>query len=219
MSFLFLFYLVNYFVIIFFNVGLVFCVRKILYGQQTTFSEGLKEAWSRFGQILGWAAISATVGMVLQFLRENAGLPGKIVAGLMGMAWNLLTFFVIPVLVFEGVGPIEAIKRSGSIFKRTWGESVVGQFSVSAIIGLLSILGIVPIVLAVVTEQAALIVGAVLLAVVYWFMLGIIAASLNGIYRTALYVYASTGQVSPLFTHQAITAAFQPRQKKGLFGM
>lgn len=217
---LFLFYLVNYFVIIFFNAGLVFCVRKILYGQPTTFSEGLKEAWSRFGQILGWAVISATVGMVLQYLRENAGLPGKIIAGLLGMAWNLLTFFVIPVLVFEGVGPIEAVKRSGSIFKRTWGESVVGQFSVSVIIGLLSILGIVPIVLAIVTEQAALIIGAALLALVYWSLLGIVAASLNGIYRTALYVYASTGQVSPLFTQQAITAAFQTRpQKKGLFGM
>jgi hypothetical protein len=215
---LFFFYLVNYFVVIFFNAALIFCVRKILHGQPTTFSEGMGEAWRNVGKILGWAAISATVGMLLQMIRENAGILGKIIVGLIGMAWNLLTFFVIPVLIFEGVGPIEAIKRSGSIFKRTWGESVIGQFSLGAIFGLLSLLGIVPVVLAILTKTAALIIGAVALMVVYWFMLAMISASLMGIYRTALYEYATTGQVSPAFSQQAIVSAFQAKPQKKPFG-
>ena len=214
---LFFFYLVNYFVIIFFNAGLIFCVRKILHGQQATFSEGVSDAWSKVGKILGWAAISATVGMVLQMIRENAGVFGKIIVGLIGMAWNLLTFFVVPVLVFEGVGPFEAIKRSGSIFKKTWGESVIGQFSLGLVFGLLGLLGIVPIVLAALTGKVALIVGAVALMLIYWFMLGIISASLTGIYRTALYEYATTGQVAPAFSQQAIVSAFQPKPQKKSF--
>lgn len=215
----FFFYLVNYFVVIFFNAGLIFCVRKILHGQPATFSEGMSMAWRNVGKILGWAAISATVGMALQMIRENAGILGKILVGLIGMAWNLLTFFVIPVLIFEGVGPIEAIKRSGSIFKRTWGESVIGQFSLGAIFALLSLLGIAPVVLAILTKSAALIIGAVALMVVYWFMLAMISASLMGIYRTALYEYATTGQVSPAFSQQSIVSAFQAKPQKKLFGM
>lgn len=219
---LFFFYMVSYTVIIFFNAALIFCVRSILHGQPTTFSEGMGMAWRNIGKILGWAAVSATVGMILSAIRENAGWFGSLLAGLAGMAWNLLTFFVVPVLVFEGLGPIAAIKRSGSIFKQTWGESVVGQFSISLFFGLLAILGILPIaagiVLAATGASGLLVVGGVLIAAVYWLILAVVGASLSGIYRTALYDYATTGQVSAAFSQQAIVSAFAPKQQRKLFG-
>jgi hypothetical protein len=219
---LFLFYLVNYTVIIFFNAALIFCVRSILHGQPTTFSEGMGMAWRNMGKILGWAAVSATVGMVLQAVRENAGWFGSLLSGLAGMAWNLLTFFVVPVLVFEGLGPIGAVKRSGSIFKQTWGESVVGQFSISFVFGLLAILGVAPIAIGIALTAAGgsglLVIGGVLIAAVYWLALAIVGASLSGIYRTALYDYATTGQVSAAFSQQAIVGAFAPKPQRKLFG-
>jgi hypothetical protein len=219
---LFLFYLVSYTVIIFFNAALIFCVRNILHGQPATFSEGMGMAWRNIGKILGWAAVAATVGMVLQAIRENAGWVGSLISGLAGMAWNLLTFFVVPVLVFEGLGPIEAIKRSGSIFKQTWGESMVGQFSIGAIFALLSILGIAPIAIGIALTAGGgsglLVIGGALIAAVYWLTLAVVGASLSGIYRTALYDYATTGQVSAAFSQQAIVGAFRPKQQRKLFG-
>lgn len=215
---LFFFYLANYFVVVFFNVGLISCVRKIMHGQPTSFAEGMSDAWRNIGKIFSWAVISATVGVLLQalrsLLRDNLGWLGGLIAGLFGAAWSLVTLFVVPVMVFEGMGPIEAIKRSWSIFKKTWGENFVGQGSMGIIFFLLGLLGIAPIVLAIVTGTAALIIGAVLLAVIYWFILGIIFATLNGIFRMALYEYATTGQVSPLFSQQAIVSAFQAKPQK-----
>ncbi len=219
---LFLFYLVNYAVVVFFNAALIFCVRSILHGRPTSFSEGMGQAWRNVGKVLGWAAVSATVGMALQAVRERSGWLGSILSGMAGMAWNLLTFFVVPVLVFEGLGPIEAVKRSGSIFKQTWGESVVGQFGISAVFGLLAVLGMAPIVIGAALTAGGgsglLVMGGILISAVYWLVLAIVGASLTGIYRTALYEYATTGQVGAVFSRQSIVGAFAPRQRRKLFG-
>ncbi len=130
------FYLVQYAVVIFFNAALISAARIRLEGGDPTLGDGLRGAASHIGAVLGYAAISATVGLVLSFIREQGGIAGSIVAGLGGMAWNVLTFLVIPVLVVEGVGPIEAIKRSGVLLKKTWGEQLIGAASISLVFGL-----------------------------------------------------------------------------------
>ena len=40
----------------------------------------------------------------LQALEQRAGIVGRIVIGLVGMAWALVTMLVLPVLVIEQVG-------------------------------------------------------------------------------------------------------------------
>ena len=134
-----LFYLVEYLVIIFFNAALVSAAMIRLKGGDPTLGDGLRGAWSHIGAILGWAAISATVGLVLQALRERGGFAGAIVAALGGMAWNIITFLVIPVLVVEGVNPIEGIKRSASLLKKTWGEQIIGNAGIGLIFGLIGL--------------------------------------------------------------------------------
>ena len=134
-----LFYLVEYLVIIFFNAALVSAAMVRLKGGDPTLGDGLRGAWSHIGAILGWAAISATVGLVLQALRERGGIGGAIVAGLGGMAWNIITFLVIPVLVVEDVNPIEGIKRSASLLKKTWGEQIIGNAGFGLIFGLIGV--------------------------------------------------------------------------------
>ena len=81
---------------------------------------------SRLHRLLPWALVSATVSMILSLL-ERYGIVGRIVAGLVGLAWNLVTFLTIPILVIEDVGVGDAFKRSKELFKKTWGENVVGQ--------------------------------------------------------------------------------------------
>ncbi len=139
---LFGFYLVNYFVIVFFNVGLVYCAKRIFEGHEVTLTEGLNFSYSRIGVILQWAVLAATVGVILNTLQERLGFLGKIVVGLIGMVWSIATYFVVPVLAFENLPPIEAVKRSGAIIKERWGESLSANmgFGVFFLLGYLVIL-------------------------------------------------------------------------------
>ena len=62
---LFLFYLANYFVIVFFNVALVSAASSRLAGGHATINDGLEVAWQRKSKIFQWALLSATVGIAL----------------------------------------------------------------------------------------------------------------------------------------------------------
>jgi hypothetical protein len=214
---LFAYYVLSYFIVIFFNVGLVTCAHIRLSGGDPTFRDGLNNAFKNIGKIFVWALIAATVGMVLNMLSRKAGFIGKIIIALIGMAWSLLTFFVVPVMIFEGVGPMESIKRSGSLFKKTWGENIVGRASMGFVFFLLIIGGaIVLLVPAFVSGMPLAIIAAIVLLVAYVVVLSIVSSSLDGIFTTALYIYATTGKVPEAFKPELVANAFQrkPEQAK-----
>jgi len=219
----FAFYVVQYFVIFFANTALVGAALRKLGGQSATVGDGFRIAAARTGTILGYALIAATVGMILRWLRDQArgsnnplGVIGQIGVGLLGVAWNIATFLVVPVLVVENVGPIEAIKRSAALLKRTWGEQIVGNFGIGLVFGLLMflamLLGAGLIVGAAATGVLALIVVAVALVAAALLALALIGSTLGGIYRAAVYRYAATGQVSSGFGPQLVQGAFSARQ-------
>lgn len=131
-SFIFMifgFYVLNYFIVIFFNVALIHCTRLYFHGEKPELRSGMQFAFSRIGTIFSWSLVAATVGMILKYIQEESGWIGKIVIGIVGIVWNIATFFVVPVIAYEKVGPIEAIKRSSQIMKEKWGESLTATFS------------------------------------------------------------------------------------------
>lgn len=123
------YYLVNYFVIVFFNTALTHCTHLYFNGEEVTIRKGLRFALSRIWVILSWAAFAATVGTLLRMLQENLGALGKIVTGLIGIVWSVTTFFVVPVIAYENLGPIAAFKRSAELMRQKWGESLTARFS------------------------------------------------------------------------------------------
>lgn len=229
---LFAFYFVMYSVIFFCNSALVGAVMVRLRGGQPTLGTGFRMAWSRLNVIFGYAAIAATVGLVLQALSGRGGgqsagglvfvLTRRIVAGLLGAAWNIATFLVVPVLVMENVGPITAMKRSLSLLKATFGEQLVGTFGMGVFFGLLSFVAIIGLGavfggLTYLTQSwIPLVVGGVLLVLV---LIGIslYSAALNGIYRAEVYLYAVDGRAGGDFDPQLIAGAFQPRASRRAF--
>ena len=136
----FLFYLCQYFVIFFFNTALVGAAMIRLEGGDPTVADGLRIARSKLGVILGYAAIAATVGLLLKAASERAGAFGKILIGLLGMAWTVGTFLVVPILVTRDVGPIDAVKESMTLLKRTWGENVAGNVGIGLAFGIITAL-------------------------------------------------------------------------------
>lgn len=210
----FAFYLVQYTVIFFFNAALVGAALIRLDGGDPTVSDGLAIASKRMGSILGYAAIAATVGMALRFISERVGFLGKIAVGLLGMAWTLTTYLTVPILVTKDIGPIDAVKESALIFKRTWGEQVIGNFGLSWAIGLIgfawTVLGIAAIVGLGSLGSGMAILAAVGVMLMGYVMLALFASALNGIYTAALYRYAMTGETG-LFDAQIMGNAFRPK--------
>ncbi len=193
-AWVFLFYLTQYFVIFYFNTALVGAAMIRLRGGDPTVADGLNIAWSKAGKIFGYALIAATVGMILRAIEERAGVIGKWVAGLLGAAWTVITFMTVPILVSRDIGPVDAVKESALLLKKTWGENLIGQGGVGIVFGLLQFLVIALTVGALIavaaTKSVALIVTVIAIGVFAMMALALIQAALSGIYSAALYRHA-----------------------------
>ena len=214
----FLFYLVTYTVMFFFQTALVGAAMIRLDGGDPTLRDGFRIASSRLPQIIGYALIAATVGMVLRWISERAGIIGQIVAGLIGFAWNIATFLVVPVLVIERVGPIDAIKRSAALLRKTWGEQLVGNLGIGLVFGLLAFLVlIVGVALIVAVIQSSLVIGLVLLVatILVVGLIALIGSAASGIFTASLYRYATKGDPGPAFRADTMAAAFRPKDSGG----
>ncbi len=208
----FILYLVTSYVVIFCNTALISLVMARFNGRVTDPDTGWAAARARWKQILGWAAISATVGVLLNVLSDRGGRIGEIVAAIGAAAWGLATFLVIPTLVVENVGPIDAMKRSVSLLKRTWGEQIVGNAGIGLFTGLLVLVVIVLggglIALAAATGSAAVIVVSVIPVVIALAFVIAVSSAMGAIYQAAVYRYAAGEQVDGFGEPGLIQSAF-----------
>lgn len=213
----FLFYVVQYFVIFYFNTALVGAVMIRLDGGSPTLADGLRIANSRLPAILGYAVISATVGVILRAIQERLGFVGRLVVGLIGAGWAVATFLVVPVIVTRDRGPMDSIAESTALLKRTWGENIAGHAGMGAAFGFV---------------YFGLAGGSVLLAVillaassvspVFFFLFGAVVvlallacvlfqATLTGIYSAVLYRYAVNGSGTIGFDNGLLASSFQQK--------
>lgn len=208
---LFLFYFANYFVIVFFNSALVACAIIRFRGGDPTVMDGLRTASHRMPQIVAWALVSATVGIILRAIESRSEKVGQIVSGLLGGAWSIATYFVVPVLVVEQVGPVDAVRRSFGILKKAWGESLAAGFSIGLITFLLCFVAMIPVVAGVVALEAGQTVLAVLgiaVGAICLMLIALINSALDAILLGALYLYAADGEVPEQFDGAVLEAAF-----------
>src|SRR4051794_2125593 len=129
---LFAMYVVSYSIGIFFQAAVVAGATERMRGGDPTVGSALAAAWRRIGPIVMWAIVAATVGVLLRVIQDRLAFVGKIVAGLLGAAWSLATFFVVPVLVLEERSIPDSFRRSVGVFRKTWGETVVGGTTLGA---------------------------------------------------------------------------------------
>jgi hypothetical protein len=208
---LFLFYFVNYFVITFFNSALVGCAVIRLKGGDPVVGDGFRAAFARLPQIAGWALVSATVGILLKMIESRSERVGQIIVSLLGMAWSITTFFVVPVLVIEGLGPIDSVKRSVTVIRKTWGEALVANYGIGFLVMLLSLLGILPIVGGIaLAGSGSTAIGGVLigLGVLILITVALISSALNSIILAALYIYAAEDKMPEGFDSNLVRGAF-----------
>lgn len=210
----FVLYILLAFVTLFFNAAVVAGATERLKGGDPTMGSALGAAWKKAGRLFLWSIVVATVNVILQAIRERSGALGRILAGFAGMAWNLATFFMVPILLFEAEGIGSSVKRSGSLFRKTWGETVIGSaglglagmvFGIGAfLVGLLAIFLLAPFGLAgLVAGVVVLVLGIVLVAALF--------SVLDGVYKAALYRYATAGEAAGGFRADQLGGAFTPK--------
>jgi Family of unknown function (DUF6159) len=205
---------VSTFVALFFNVALAACAARSMRGEDTRVRDGLAAAARRIGPILGWTVVSTTFGLLLRAFENRVPLLGKIVAGVAGAAWGIATFFLVPVIALEDIGPLRSLQHSAAIVKARWGEGATGAATISLVtIGFsfaIASVAIVGVVILLQGGQAVL--GYLLLAVAAVLMFGVavISATLSQIFRVAVYEFALYGQAPGGFNGPQLQAAFQP---------
>ena len=193
----FVMYLLFYFIGFFFNAAVIGCATIRLKGGDPTLKDGLRIASENAGAIFLWAIVAATVGLILRAIEERVGFIGKIIISLIGFAWTMATFFVIPVIIYEKKSTFKSIKRSAYVFKDTWGETFIAHFGLGLIFFLLGLLGILFIILgAVLAGLIGLIIG-LIIAIMYWVIIAAIGSAAQGVLTAALYRFATTGKINP----------------------
>ncbi len=206
---LFVFYVCNYFIVVFFNAAIVACAATRMGGGQPTIGDGLRAAASRLPMIAGWALVSATVGLVLRIIEDRSPKVGRIVAGLLGMAWTVVSFLVVPVLVIENKNPIAALQESTALLKKTWGEQLVSNFSFGAIFFVLMLPAFVLAALAFYLGGPVVGIAVAVLAAIYLIVLALVQSALQAIFQTALYLYARDGVVPEGFNSDVLGTALR----------
>jgi hypothetical protein len=209
------FYSVQSFVVLFANTALIGAAMIRLRGGNPTLGDGFQIASKHLGAIFVFSFFSGTVGMVLRLLSRGGKGLGRLGAAIGGLAWNLVTYLVLPVLVVEEINPVEAIIRSATLLKKTWGEQIVGNLSTDAVFGLPKLIVIGLIILVAVlrisfgsTLAFALVVA---LLVLIFLLLGLIESTLKGIYVAAVYRYAAQGEAGGFFSEEVVKGAFRPK--------
>jgi hypothetical protein len=210
------------FIATFFNVCVVYTTKIRFEGGNATFGEGIKFAFSRLSLIFQWSLLSASVGLLLRILQQFASRLGKIgqlvanmVIGILGMAWSIVTIFVVPVLVYEGLGPIEALKKSTQVIKKTWGESLIKVLGLGLIQFLVFLVLLIAsagltFVLTSAFHEVGLLIG-ISVGVLLLLLAGLVFAVAGTVFNTALYVYANNHLVASGFSEEVVKGAFKQK--------
>lgn len=197
----------------YFSVGLAAAADMIFQGHEASVADGLGVARTRFSQIAGWAAVSATIGLVLSAL-ENQGAVGEIVGRLLAVGWSLITFLAVPVIALEGTGPFQTLKRSAGLFGSRWGQQVTGNIAIG---GAVLLFGVLPSALLIFAGfliwASASFAGALLLVigVIGLAISMLVSSALSNVFGVALYRYALDGNAVGGFTPQELESAVKAK--------
>lgn len=188
-----LLYFVTAFVAVYFQAAVVGSAMIRLRGGKPTIGDAFRQANKHIGKLFLWALLTATIGLILRAIRRQAGFIGTIIAGALGVTWALATYMAVPIIVTEGLGPWAALKRSASLFRQAWGETIVGGLGVGVVLVLLGFVGLLPLLIGfLLGTSTTLLIGAGV-AVGYWFVLFLVWGAAWPALSAVLYQYATEG--------------------------
>ncbi len=194
----------------FFQAGIYTIAHGRFSGQDLSFSDGMKGATDNVGKIFTWSVISATVGVILQFIADRSRLIGKIVSFFLGAAWGILTYFSLPSLIIGKTSVKDSFKESASVIRKTWGETIIVNLGMNLFFMMLVFVGLaLAIGLVFLIPTFVVVMGVITLFIIYIIALTVISSTLSSIFKLALYEYATTGKVPAGFSPELVQNAIR----------
>lgn len=197
---------------VFFNAAVVSGARERFSGGDPTISSAIKGAFSRLHVIVPWAILALTVGMIIRLIQSSDNIVARILGSLLNMAWGVLTFLVVPILVVEQTGPFQSLGRSGELLRHTWGENLIAQVGFGIIGFVAAIPGIIIIAIGASAGSVGAVVG-VTIGFAWIALVSVVISTLTAIFQMALYLYATTGQVPMGFEQSGLNDTFNERSQ------
>ena len=193
-----------------FQGALVFGAHERFTGGDPTIRSAIGGAVSKLHRLIPWAILTATVGLLLRLVREEMGFVGRILASLLDTAWQVLTYLVVPIVMFEDLGPIQGVKRSTQLFKGTWGENLSARVG----FGLLGFVAIVPGIAVFAIGASTGLWPLFVIAVLWIIAVVVVLSAMNAVFQTALYLYATGGEIPSGFAGTDLTVSFGPKRQR-----
>jgi hypothetical protein len=210
-------YFGSMFLATFFNVAFYAEIIAALDGRGVSLRRGLAAAGSRWRSILAWSLLAGLVGWLIRTLERRLPLVGRIIAGLIGLAWSIAAVFVIPVIVQQPMrNPVEMLRQSALTLKRTWGEGLIGYVGFSAGSIVIFLCSLPPLLLAGALAFAFKSWGLIIIAGAVWVLALLLIAYVSGVaghvYRCALYKYATEGVVPEPYDQDLLDMAWKVKK-------
>ena len=209
------------FVTIYCGVGLAAATAQVMDGQDATLKSGMAAARPHLGKIAKWALVQATVGLLLNVLQSLADsdngllrIVGLVLTLLVSVAWTLASFFVIPLLAFENLGPGDALKRSVAMIKQHWGEGVIGSAAIGGIVFLAGFLPACLLIFLGVAAGGPAAYGMIAVAVIILVIAAVVGNTLSQVFRVALYRFVTGNGEAPGFSTEDLEHAFRPKKRR-----
>lgn len=202
---------IGYVILTFFNSGLITCAFIRLCGDDPVLADGFRIAWKRLPQILTWSMLAATVGLILRSIKGRSNFIGSMISGMLGFGWRIASFFAIPVIVAEEKGAIDALKRSGELVKKNWGEAITLEvgLSVLAIPATLPFFLMIGLAASIWVTSPVLGASLIVIGIVYVFLVSLVFSTLDAIAKAALYMFASGDQMPHGFNNEILETIFK----------
>ena len=218
-AYLALLYCVSMFFATFFNVAFYNEILAALSGQPVSIGRGLKFACTRWKAVLMWTLFAGLVGLIIKTIEQRLEIVGRLLARFIGLAWSIASVFVIPIIVREeqDANPLNILRKSASILKRTWGEALIGYAGL-AFANTLILIGSVVLLMGALVASIALnnywliaITGVLWLFTLFaWSYLTSVASQ---VYKGALYLYAAEGIVAKPYSQEMLDMAWKFKKR------
>ena len=186
------------------SAALLIAVSQIMRGGQPSVGGALRSASRVLPSILAWSLASSTVGLLIRALDRRV----PIVSAILGVSWSALSFFVLPVIVFEGAGPVRGTRRAVEVLRSAWREEVTGTLRLGGILLLLAIPMAPVLFFGYGSENESAMLLAVVVCALWFGLCGLVLSCLTGVYRAAVYLYATTKTTPPQFAGIDLGRAF-----------
>ena len=189
-------------------------------GNNPTLATCTKSAMSKFTPLAMFSIVTFAVRFAASKASEGSNNIGtKAIAKLANTAWNIMTYFSIPIIVLskDNVGPIDSIKYSINVLKKNWGESLIANFGVGVIQSVITVILFaifIPVALLAFFSGAPLplLIGLAIIFILIMVSISLFFSVLSIYVKSALFYYVEYNKVPEAFSTTDLHSIFSVKK-------